>query len=109
MKPQYRFETVGHKNSDRSPGRAHATLAKRRAQHDARRQRELEANQREASQLQAMINSLGREVTNLDDSIASEVTLSGAREPLLLAYPISVRMMQVRRDSPGLPAWRAAP
>jgi hypothetical protein len=99
VKPQYQFETIGHKARRDHPEGGDASLAKRRAQHEARRQKEQEANQREAGQLRTLIISLGQEVANLDDSIASELTQSGAPERPQLAYPTSVRMMHVRRDN----------
>jgi hypothetical protein len=93
VKPQYQFETGGYKYGKNHPER----LAKRLAQHEARRQNELAASRREAGQLQAMIANLKREIVNLDDSIASELAMSRVREPSHFAYPISVTMMQARR------------
>ena len=95
VKPQYQFETGGYKYGKNHPER----LAKRLAQHEARRQNELAASRREAGQLQAMIANLDREIVNLDDSIASELAMSRAREPSHFAYPISVTMMQARRQN----------
>jgi hypothetical protein len=68
-------------------------------QHEVRKQREIERQLREARQLQSIISNLEREVANHDDSIISELALSGVREPSHFAYPISARMMQARREN----------
>jgi flagellar FliJ protein len=99
MKPQYHFETDKYKREKNHPGGPAATPAKRRAQHEARKQREIELNLKEARQLQTIIIKLEREAANLDDSINSELALSGVREPSHFAYPISARTMQARREN----------
>jgi cell division protein FtsB len=74
-------------------------LAKRQAQNEARKQREIEIKRRAATQLRTMIVTLEREVANLDDGISSELILARVRDPSHFAYPISVRTMQARREN----------
>jgi hypothetical protein len=97
MKPRCQFET--NKYEKNHPRRVRATLAKRRAPHEAQRQKEVEAKQRDARRLQTLIVSLEREVANLDESIASELALARVREPSQLAYPNSASMMRARREN----------
>jgi hypothetical protein len=99
MRPQCHFETDKSKRSKNHPGRDRATVAKHRAQYEARKQRELEVKLSAARQLQTIINRLEREVANLGDSIISELALSGVREPSHSAFPISARMLLVRREN----------
>jgi hypothetical protein len=99
MKPQCQFETTRYKHEKNYPGRIGKTLAKRRAQQEAQRQKQVEAKQRDARRLQTLIISLAHEVANLDESIVSEQALSRDREPSHFACPISVSMMRARREN----------
>jgi len=99
MKQQYHFETDKYKGEKNHPGRVRANPAKRRAQHEARKQIEIEVKLKEAKQLQTLIIKLEREVAHLDDSINSELALSRVSEPSHFAYPISARMMQARCEN----------
>jgi hypothetical protein len=99
MSAQCHSETFKDQIENKHPERVRAILAKSRTQHEVRKQREIERQLREARQLQSIISNLEREVTNLADSIISELALSSAREPSPFAYPISARMMQARREN----------
>jgi hypothetical protein len=99
MTTQYHSETVKDQIDNRHPERVRAILVKSRAQHEVRKQREIERQLREARQLQSIISNLEREVANLDDSIISELALSSVRQPSHFAYPISARTMQARREN----------
>jgi hypothetical protein len=76
MTAQCHSETVKDQIESKHPERVHAILVKSRAQHEFRKQREIERQLREARQLQSIISNLEREVANLDDSIVSELALS---------------------------------
>src|ERR1700731_731266 len=68
MTDQHYFETAEiDRNRDDHPGRKRSILAKRQAQNEARKQREIEIKRRSATQLRTMIAALEREVANLDD------------------------------------------
>ena len=97
MSAQCHSETVDDRIENKHPERARASLAGSRTQHEVRKQTEIERRLRETRQLQSMISDLEREVANLDDSIISELALSGAREPSRFAH--STRMMQARREN----------
>jgi len=99
MTEQYHFETVKIKSGNNHPGRIRVLLAKRQAQNEARKQREIEIKRRAATQLRTMIVNLEREVTNLDDSISTELALASVRDPSHFAYPIAARTMQARRKN----------
>jgi flagellar protein FliJ len=100
MTAQCHSETVKDQIENKHPERVRAILAKKsRAQHEVRKQSEIERKLREARQLQSIISNLEREVANLDDSIISELALSSVREPSHFAYPISARMMKARRQN----------
>jgi hypothetical protein len=99
MTKQCHFETVKIKCGNNHPGRIRAILAKRQAQNEARKQREIEIKRRAARQLRTMIVTLEREVANLNDGISSELMLARVRDPSHFAYPISVRTMQARREN----------
>jgi hypothetical protein len=99
MTRQCHFETVERRCGNNHPRRFRAILAKRRANNEARVQREIEIKTRAATQLRTMIANLEREVANLDDGISSELTLARVRDPSHFAYPISVRTMQARRKN----------
>jgi hypothetical protein len=99
MTAQCQSETVKDQIENKHPERVRAILAKSRAQHEVRKQREIERQLREARQLQSIISNLEREVAALDDSIISELALSSVREPSHFAYPISARMMKARRQN----------
>lgn len=98
MTEQHYFGTVKIERGN-NPGRVCALSPKRQARSEARQQREIAVNTRTAIQIRTMIAGLEREVRNLDDSIASELALSGVREPSHFAYPISAKMMQARREN----------
>jgi uncharacterized protein YaaN involved in tellurite resistance len=99
MSTQYHSETVNDQIETRYPEKVRASLAKSRTQHEVRKRTEIERQQRETGLLQSMIANLEREVANLDDSILSELGLSGVRQPSPSAHPISARMMQARREN----------
>jgi hypothetical protein len=100
MTDQHYFETAEiDRNRDDHPGRKRSILAKRQAQNEARKQREIEIKRRSATQLRTMIAALEREVANLDDGISSELALARVRDPSHFAYPMSVRTMQARREN----------
>jgi hypothetical protein len=99
MKQQCHFETEKYKPEKSHPGRVRANSARRCAQHEARKQKEIAVKLREAAQLQPIIVKLECEVANLDDSIDSELALSGVREPSHFAYPIAARTMRARREN----------
>jgi cell division protein FtsB len=99
MTDQHYFETPEIAPRSDHPGRKLSILAKRQAQNEARKQREIEIKRRAATQLRTMIVTLEREVANLDDGISSELILARVRDPSHFAYPISVRTMQARREN----------
>jgi hypothetical protein len=99
MTEQYHFDTVKIESRNSHAGRVRALLAKRQADDDARKQREIEINRRTATQLRMMIASLEQELANLDVSIGSELALAHVRDPSHFAYPISARTMQKRREN----------
>jgi hypothetical protein len=99
MSAQYHSETANDRIETRHPEKVRASLAKSRTQHEVRRQTEIERQLRETGLLQSMISNLEREVANLDDSILSELALSGVRQPSAVAHPNSARMMQARREN----------
>jgi hypothetical protein len=98
MTEQYHFETsnMGFGNIPRG---VRAVSAKRHAQNEARKHREIEINRRTATQLRTMIAGLEREITNLDVSISSELALASVREPSHFAFSILARTMQARREN----------
>jgi hypothetical protein len=99
MTEQFYFETVKTENRSNHPGRLRALLTKRQAQNEARKQREIEVKKRTVTRLRTMLASIEQEIANLDLSIGSELALSRVRKPSHFAYPISVSMMQARRDN----------
>jgi hypothetical protein len=99
MKQQCQFETAKYKHEKNHPGEIATTPARRRAQQETQGQKQVEANQRDATRLQTLIISLASEIANLDESIASELALSSDREPSHFAYPVSVSMMRARREN----------
>ena len=99
MTAQSHFETVKDSRENNQPGRVRAILARRRAQNEARKQRDIKAKMRAARQLQILISNLEREVVHLDDSICSELALADVRDPSHFAYPILARTMEARREN----------
>jgi hypothetical protein len=99
MTAQSHFETVKDRRENDQPGRVRAILAKRRAQNEARKQRDIEAKIGAARQLQILISNLKREVVHLDDSIRSELALADVRDPSHFAYPILAMTMEARREN----------
>ena len=100
MTDQHYFETAEiDRKRDDHPGRKRSISAKRQAQNEARKQREIEVKKRTATQLRTMMANLEQEIANLDVSIGSELALSRVRKPSHFAYPISARMMQARRNN----------
>ena len=100
MTDQHHFETSEiDRRHDAHPGRRSSTLAKRQAQNEARKQREIEIKRRAATQLRTMIAALEREVANLDHGISSELALARFRDPSHFGYPVSARTMQARREN----------
>jgi hypothetical protein len=99
MAGQRYFETTTNDDVHYRPGRTRALLAKRRAQKEAREQRDADIKQRTAKKLRTAISTLEREVAHLDGSISSELELARVRDPSHFGYPISVRTMTTRRDN----------
>jgi hypothetical protein len=99
MTSQYYFETVEIEGENNHPGRVQALLAKRQAQNEARKQREMEVKRRTAIRLRMMIASIEQDIANLDASISSELALARVRKPFHFAYPIAARTMQARREN----------
>jgi hypothetical protein len=99
MTSQYYFETVEIEGENNHPGRVQAFLAKRQAQNEARKQKEIEVKRRTATRLRMMIASIERDIANLDASINSELELARIRKPFHFAYPIAARTMQARREN----------
>ena len=93
---QYDFETV---KLGLGSGPEHVLSARRQAQHEAHKQWEIDIKKRTAIRLRTVIADLGQEIANLDISIASELALARVRDRAHFAYPISVRMMQARREN----------
>jgi hypothetical protein len=98
MTLQYEFETVETARGS-YPGRVPLLSAKRDAQSEVRKQREIEAKKRTAMRLRTVIADFERETANLDVSISSELAFARVRDPSHFAYPISARMMQARREN----------
>ena len=98
MTEQYHFETSNIEFGN-IPRRVRAVSAKRHAQSEARKEREIEVKRKTVIQLRTMIAGLEREIANLDLSIRSELELSRVREPSHFAYPILARTMQARREN----------
>ena len=92
------FETGETQNGNR-PRWVRVLLAKRWAQEEARRKREIDAKKRTAIRLRMMIASIEQEIVNLDASISSELALARVRKPSHSAYPIAVRSMHARREN----------
>ena len=99
MTDQHYFETAETARRSDHPGRKLSILAKRQAQNEACKQREIEIKRRAATQLRTMLFTLEREIANLDDGISSELMLARVRDPSHFAYPISVRTMHARREN----------
>ena len=93
------FDTVETQNGNNCPPRDRMRLAKRQAQDEARRKREIYAKKRTAIRLRMMIASIEQEIANLDASISSELALARVRKPSHIAYPIAARTMHVRREN----------
>jgi hypothetical protein len=93
---QYDFETV---KLGLGSGPERLLSARRQAKHEAHRQWEIDIKKRTAIRLRTVIADLGQEIANLDISIASELALARVRDRAHFAYPISVRMMQARREN----------
>src|ERR1700694_1450574 len=99
MTDKHYFEPAEIDRRNDHPGRKLSILAKRQAQNEACKQREIEIKRRAATQLRTMLFTLEREIANLDDGISSELMLARVRDPSHFAYPISVRTMQARREN----------
>ena len=97
MTEQYHFETSNIEFGN-IPRRVRAVSAKRHAQSEARKEREIEVKRQTVIRLRTMIAGLDREIANLDLSIRSELELSRG-EPSHFAYPILARTMQARREN----------
>jgi hypothetical protein len=97
MTSQYYFETVEIEGENNHPARVQTLLAKRQAQNEVRKQKEIEVKRRTATQLGMMIASIERDIANLDVSINSELEVARVRKPF--AYPIAARTMQARREN----------
>jgi hypothetical protein len=94
-----RFETVETQNGNNRTRRVRVLLAKRQAQNEARKEREIKAKRRTAIRLRMMIASIEQEIANLDASISSELALARVRKHSHSAYPIAARTMHARREN----------
>jgi hypothetical protein len=93
------FETVETQNGNNRPRRVRVLSAKRQAQDEARKEREIDAKRRTAIRLRMMIASIQQEIANLDVSINSELALARIRKTSHSAYQIAARTMHARREN----------
>jgi hypothetical protein len=99
MTDQSYFETEVLRGFGGDPGRVRVLSTKRRPTDESRRQAEIDASRWKAVQTRALIAELERTVVSLEVDIAAELERTRVRDPLNIAYPISVTTLAARRDN----------
>ena len=91
----YYFETA---DTER-PGNVRPLSAKRQAREESKRQALINAAQRKAQRVEAMIRDLQKAVLFLDHSIEAELDSSWIKDTAHFAFPMSARALVIRRDN----------